>query len=285
MMRAVLFLLAGGLAATALAGCTGGYQADVAPPPLVVHHATYHGPWAPVKTARIRPGAEAFVPGGQCTTNFLFRTPDNATLYMGLAAHCFGEEAGKTLPRGTAIAIGGVQDAGRLAYNPWEQVMADDNDFALVALSNTPYIRGQVNPSVLHFGGPVGLKASSAVQLGDKVVTYGHSSLRQPQDPDNPREGYVVQKEQFRIQFVTDHPGIPGDSGSEVMTKDGQAVAVLTQKLQSLTGGAVDQKQEPTVNIAVDLDHVLDNARHADPKLADLELVTSNDYVGPDLPA
>lgn len=256
------------------AGCTEDYQAAVVAPPLVVKRPSYHGPWADVQKAKIRPGAQINTPSGACTANFLFHTPDNKTLFMGLAAHCFGEEPGKRAPIGAPVTIGGVQNAGSLYYDGWAKTIDDNEDFALVVLSNSPAVRGQVNPAVLYFGGPTGFAKESDMMTGSHVITYGHSPLRPSQDPENPREGYILQKDGDRISIVTNHPGIPGDSGSGVMLADGRAAAVITQKLGSNTNGLVDQRTEPTINYAVDLEHVLGTAHAAGGNLADVEVVT-----------
>ena len=51
----------------------------------------------------------------------------------------------------------------------------DYNDLALVKLD--PADSGKVNPSIPFWGGPTGITDTTAT--GDKVLSYGNSSLRQ----------------------------------------------------------------------------------------------------------
>src|SRR5688572_2152197 len=39
--------------------------------------------WAPVGSATIRPGVQVLAEGSQCTSNFLFTSADNVTVYLG----------------------------------------------------------------------------------------------------------------------------------------------------------------------------------------------------------
>jgi hypothetical protein len=48
--------------------------------------------WATLGEATIRPGVQVVAGGSQCTSNFLFTSPDNRTAYIGFAAHCVTHE-------------------------------------------------------------------------------------------------------------------------------------------------------------------------------------------------
>lgn len=199
--------------------------------------------WPPMGEASVRPGVQVISDGRQCTSNFLFRTPDNRTLMLGIAAHCVAEgssdsvdgcdPANEPIPLGSEVKISGANAPGLLVYSSWHTMQAVDeskdaactgNDFALVAISPTD--RTNVHPSVRHFGGPSGL--AGAPSVGDKVIWYGNSGLRGGVEETNDHEGYVVDTGGWSANVYTLSPGVPGDSGSGIMTGDGQALGVLS---------------------------------------------------------
>jgi hypothetical protein len=85
-----------------------------------------------------------------------------------------------------------------MVYNSWlamQQVGETDpdtcayNDLALVKID--PADVGSVNPSIPNFGGPVGLNTSGTA-AGDKVYSYGNSSLRQGITLLSPKQGFSL---------------------------------------------------------------------------------------------
>lgn len=277
-------LLVALLLAAALAGCTtddgDALILDEGPPP-----APELPPWPELQDADIRPGIQVTTEGaGQCTANFLFRSADNRTLYLGVAAHCFGSD--EPVPLGSAVS--GVMDNGQqrrigeVAYNAW--MHTDQHyqlDFGLIELDDRRSIRAITHPAVMWYGGPVALAANDDTVAGDHVISYGHSSQRGPQDADNPRQGRVLQKEGNQIQVWTDHPGIKGDSGSGLMTADGRALGVLSTATVNFLEGTVENRDMPRVNTYVGLDEALDFAVETDPDLQGIELVTWELLQGP----
>jgi len=265
----------------ALAGCLSSpdYVEEYVPPPL--KRAEYSGAWPELAQAVIRPGVQVVAEGGQCTANFLFRSADNATLYLGLAAHCLGS-AEDPLGVGTPVAIAGINNAGKVAYNHWEYEPSELNDFALIEISNSPSIRAKVHPAVMFFGGPTAMAKGSATTTGAHVLTYGHSGQRPDSDPENPREGYVLHHEEGQYLVWTDHPGIQGDSGSGLMTATGGALGVLSRGTTNPAPGTLANRDAPSLNFYVELDDLVADAR----RLADLEvqLVTWPLLQGGDLP-
>lgn len=195
--------------------------------------------WAPVDSAVVRPGVQVVSETGQCTANFLFVGADGVSVYLGLAAHCF-----EGLDLGAPVDIADGAARGALAYSSWltmDEVEEEDatvreyNDFALVLLDEAD--RSKANPSMLHFGGPVGLADSSAVATGDKVLTYGNSGMRPTEEPLSWHEGYVVETSTWSTTVYTLTPGIPGDSGSGVLDAQGRALGVVvTLTLLPLAG-------------------------------------------------
>ena len=224
--------------------------------------------WPDEKDATIRPGIQVTSETGQCTSNFVFASPDNASLYLGFAAHCV-----EGLDLGAPIDIGGIA-TGTLAYSSWhtmDEVEESDaaaleyNDFALVLIPAEA--RQLVHPAVRHFGGPTALADSTGVATGDKVITYGNSGLRQEIEPASWHEGYVLETNDWSTSIYTLGPGVPGDSGSGVLTGDGRALGILVTLTVLPTAGS---------NGVTHLDVALEYAReHAglDVRLATWELL------------
>jgi hypothetical protein len=195
-----------------------------------------------------------YTDGAQCTANFVFA--DSASnVYVGYAAHCagLGEAtdtngcAAKSLPLGTEVTFneggsllseGTVLGKGKLAYSSWLTMQKSGtkdentcayNDFALVKVNAAD--AGKVNPSVPIWGGPTGIDTDGTV-AGDKVYSYGNSSLRADVDLLSPKIGLSlgdsVNGTRWSHPLYNLTPGIPGDSGSGFLNADGQAVGTLS---------------------------------------------------------
>lgn len=195
------------------------------------------------QTARLQPGSQLYFVDGsaasQCTAGFLFRSPDNETLYLSTSAHCLrpagtlqvGDPVYDRVPGLTTRAIGTV------AYDGWANGdQAIDRDFALVAISNREGVREHTNPAVKSWGGPLGLADSALAAPGQRVVAYGASSSRGADHPDNPREGRLLAYDQSGLGLLgqgdalvvaSEKDTIPGDSGGPLMTWDGLALGIL----------------------------------------------------------
>jgi hypothetical protein len=95
-----------------------------------------------------------------------------------------------------------------------------------------------VNPTVSFWGGPVGLHANGTT-AGDRVYSYGNSSLRGGIEALSPKTGVSVGDDgnHWSHNVYTVTPGIPGDSGSGFMDANGRALGVLsTVQLAPLVG-------------------------------------------------
>jgi hypothetical protein len=138
------------------------------------------------------------------------------------------------------VGIQGAAHDGVLVYSSWiamkqageptNSVQCQYNDFALIRIH--PDDVSRVNPAMRFFGGPVDI-ASSASTL-HKVITYGNTPLRPGVGLGNAfhthaREGYVLTGSGggWSHQVYTVTPGLPGDSGSGVMTGDGRGLGIL----------------------------------------------------------
>lgn len=198
--------------------------------------------WAPAATAAIHPGVQTLTAGGQCTANFIFT--DASNVYIGQAAHCSGT-GGNTatngctsasLPIGTPVTVSGASQPGTMVYNSWITMQAlhetdSDtcayNDLALVRLA--PADAAKVNPSIPHWGGPVAL-ASAGTSTGQRVYSYGNSSLRAGVTQLSPKTGVSLGDAGtgWSHNVATASPGIPGDSGSAFLDSTGNALGVLS---------------------------------------------------------
>ena len=206
--------------------------------------------WAPAATATVHPGVMTYTEGAQCTANFVFSDASNT--YIGQAAHCSGT--------GTATETDGCDSASLplgTARRGQRRLAARDARLQLVdrdagqgrdgprhlrvqrlrARQAQPGRHGKVNPSIPKWGGPNAVGATTA--LRDKVYSYGNSSLRQGITQLSPKEGYSLGDEGggWTHTVYTLTPGIPGDSGSAFLSKDGAALGTLsTVAIAPITG-------------------------------------------------
>lgn len=210
--------------------------------------------WAPAGTAKIHPGTMMYTEGAQCTANFVY-TDAAGTVYVGYAAHCAGTGSStdtdgcqtQSLPLGTKVTFNeggslvseGTQvGSGTLAYSSWNAMRAAGetdpntcayNDLALVKVDAADV--SKVNPSVPFWGGPTGIDTDGTA-AGDRVYTYGNSSLRAGLSPLSPHTGISLGDQAadggWSHPLYTVTPGIPGDSGSGFLSADGSAIGVLS---------------------------------------------------------
>ncbi len=198
--------------------------------------------WAPAATAAIHPGVQTDTAGGQCTANFIYY--DAAAVYIGQAAHC-SSTGGQTetdgctsgsLPIGTEVTVQGASRPGTMVYNSWLTMQALGetdpnvcayNDLALVRLD--PSDAAKVNPSIPHWGGPIGVNTTGTA-TGDRVYSYGNSSLRFGITQLSPKTGVSLGDDGagWSHGVSTVSPGIPGDSGSAFLDPSGRALGVLS---------------------------------------------------------
>jgi hypothetical protein len=198
--------------------------------------------WAPAASASIHPGVMMFTDGAQCTANFVYTEGD--AVYLGYAAHCAGTGGATetdgclagSLPLGTPVEIDGATRPGTLAYSSWLAMQAAGetdpnacsyNDLALVRIDPADVVR--TNPSIPHWGGPVGTNTTGNPLLGS-VYSYGNSSLRQGIALLSPKSGVSLGTTGggWTHPVYTITPGVPGDSGSAMLDASGRASGVLS---------------------------------------------------------
>ena len=126
----------------------------------------------------------------------------------------------------------GETDADTCAYN----------DLALVRLD--PADHAKVNPSIPFWGGPTGLTDSTAT--GAKVLSYGNSSLRGGLTQLSPKEGVSLGQSGggWTHSVFTVTPGIPGDSGSAFIDKQGRAFGTLVDA-GDRAAGRLERRRRP----------------------------------------
>jgi hypothetical protein len=105
--------------------------------------------------------------------------------------------------------------------------ICEHNDLGLVRIDSRD--AQLVNPSVPHWGGPVGLNRTGNPS-GAAVYSYGSSSLRQGIALLSPKVGWSngTTSGGWEHQVYTITPGIPGDSGSAMLDAAGRASGVLS---------------------------------------------------------
>lgn len=196
----------------------------------------------PSDSATIHPGVQTITAGGQCTANFVFS--DGTDLYLGQAAHCAGTGGAtatngcdtESLPVGTPVEIEGAGRPGELAYSSWiamrevgetDENACNFNDFALVRIH--PDDQDTVSTAVPFWGGPVGIEEDGTT-AGERVYTYGNSSLRLGLDALKPKTGVSTGTAGggWTHNVYTVSPGIPGDSGSAFLDAEGKALGTLS---------------------------------------------------------
>jgi hypothetical protein len=91
-----------------------------------------------------------------------------------------------------------------------------------------PADAASVNPTIPFWGGPTGTTGS--VPNTEKVLSYGNSSLRLGIRELSPKEGLKLQTQGngWSHNVFTVTPGIPGDSGSAFIDRQGRAFGVLS---------------------------------------------------------
>ncbi len=251
--------------------------------------------YAPAATAKIHPGVMMYTQGAQCTANFVFTDAAGST-YVGYAAHCAGTGAATdtngcdatSLPLNTPVTFneggslvdeGTVVGTGKLVYSSWLTMQQNNennadacayNDLALVKVDAASV--GDVNPSIPFWGGPVGINTGGTA-AGDKLYTYGNSSLRGGVAELSPHIGVSLGTEGngWTHALYSVGPGIPGDSGSAFLDANGKAVGVLsTLGLAPL----------PLSNNIGDLNHELNYAK-ANSGISGLALVPGTEPFSP----
>ena len=227
--------------AVVLSGCLGSApEALLAAPSLDAAPDHFAPGWPELAQARVRPGvhhgfAAPAVAGvlevreefSDCTGNFIFRSPDNRSLYLGTAAHRVD-----AMGLGEPFVIDRSAASGTLWYSAWHTLAAmgvtdsaafDANEFALIRIDDEhPSL---VHPAALHSG----VADPASVERGAPVVAFGNSDLRRGPEELDRHEGFVSRPGRENSVLYMRGPIVPGDSGSPAPLASGEALGVLVR--------------------------------------------------------
>lgn len=250
--------------------------------------------WPPQAQATIRPGVQILVGNSICTSNFLFKHPQNETYYLGTAGHCVYNnlDAEVFLSSGVAGFVSAGERVGRVVYSSYHELglptpsatdpplHPDDNDFALIQIDESALAR--THPSMKYFGGPTGLlqdtgelKTITGGMPGSfldhtGILAHGDTPNRPGPDEIDRLEGYLTSKSPPWIVYGHLYPyAFQGDSGGSVILDDGRALGIIV---------SIGSNSEVGITL---LDAVM---RYADDHGFPLELVTWEQFESGDLP-
>jgi hypothetical protein len=166
----------------------------------------------------VRPGGFHRTKIGGCTWNFLFKGSDGRK-YMGTAGHCLISEGEKVWKAGGA-SVKGLIDGDEVRVGEAVYGVNDlQRDFGLVRLDKGV----PASPKMCHFGGP----SAGAVDPpnGTLLHHYGNGLIYGDTVPARTSVAADVLNDQWTTYSVG--AALFGDSGSAVITEDGNAVGVL----------------------------------------------------------
>jgi hypothetical protein len=162
--------------------------------------------------------------GNGCSMSFIFRGSDKS-YYAASAGHCIwatsniGPSAGKETVWGPGAGMvardSNNQQIGRFAYGVW----TDNRDFSLIRLDTGVHAEA----AMCYFGGPTSMYTAHSGSMvflkhfGNGLV-WGDTIPARTAFAPNTSDPYYV----FAYAAA-----LPGDSGSGVMTTDGQAIGTL----------------------------------------------------------
>ena len=154
-----------------------------------------------------------------CTANFIFT--DGSSFYVGTAGHCSngaGDTVTMQVDTTTIADVGTV--AKRTNHAPGDGIPGDD--FTLVRLDPAVVAAWGVNPAIPVVGGPSGVYSGCGPET---VRHYGHGYVAAVAQ-GKPSAGLATSW--FENSYGWTGFGLPGDSGSPVVTTGGQAAGNFT---------------------------------------------------------
>ncbi len=173
----------------------------------------------------IRPGARLMAPAG-CTLAWILSDAEG-NLYAATAGHCVA--AGEGTP--VDVETGGERITIGTVF--FQVNNGEGYDFAVIRFDDA--VKGDVNPAMCHWGGPVALAAGGDAGAGDTVRQYGHGIAISVAPETRARSASIsyVTAEGYGFHGTVTN----GDSGSPVMTADGKALGVLNTLGTSMSIG------------------------------------------------
>jgi hypothetical protein len=182
----------------------------------------------------VRPGAVLQSGTERCTFGFLFQGSDKRR-YAATAGHCAfatdpatdpGQTSAWRKANGPVVKDADGRQVGRFAY---ATMVGQFADFALVRLD-----KGVTSsPQMCHFGGPTRL--TTAIHNDDvHVQHYGQGNVTGSLVPARTGDAFFGLYKPDYVYFYG--AATEGDSGSPVVTADGEAVGVITDLTTPFTG-------------------------------------------------
>lgn len=198
----------------------------------------------------VRPGAAVWTGVGGCSFNFVFHGSDQST-YIGTAGHCILKDWGERV-WAPGEGPSAWDDPGNLVGEFAYAVQRGERDFALIRVA--PGV--PVDPAMCHFGGPTGLYTD----LDPSPVLLRHYGQGYSVSEVVPGRSGIARDTLDPDFFWFWGLAFFGDSGSGVMTANGEAAAVLVRLGAGLNGitGATRlplqiERAEARLGIAIEL--------------------------------
>ncbi len=203
--------------------------------------------------------------GAMFTLGFLLASPDNSTWYAASVAHAL-HMPGQDIPLGTPVKTE-QGEIGQFVYDGWSDGQAFEDDFALIELNEAARLGAE--PAVAGWGGPVAVAEPDEQLPGWRIFTYGATTA-------DGNAGRLIDEDGGLAMVRLDEPFQPGDSGSPVLSWDGNALGLGIAHLR--VEPVEDQSER--LGFVVSLDRSLERAAAAG---FDLVLQTAA-YTAPALP-
>ena len=169
------------------------------------------------------PGVQAngcVLPG--CTANFVFT--DGASKYIGTARHCVGSVGSRVAMQVDTTTVADIGSVTRVTPGDGEP----GEDFALIKIDADVVQKWGVDPAIPVVGGPNGVYTGCG-PVGIQYYGHGYAAAVGQGKP-----GFGVATNWNNDGFGWTGNGLPGDSGSGVVTTTGQAAGDLTHLIVNL---------------------------------------------------
>jgi len=154
-----------------------------------------------------------------CTANFIFT--DGSSFYVGTAGHCSNQVGDTVTMQVDTITIADVGTVVKRTPHPAGDGIPG-SDFSLIRIDPAVQARWGLNPAVPVVGGPNGVYTGCGPEA---VLHYGHGYAA-AMAQGKPSAGLATNW--FDNAYGWTGFGLPGDSGSPVVTATGQAAGNFT---------------------------------------------------------
>ena len=157
-----------------------------------------------------------------CTANFVFT--DGASKYIGTARHCVGSIGSRVAMQVDTTTVADIGSVTKMTPGDGEP----GQDFALIKIDADVVEKWGVDPAIPVVGGPNGVYTGCGPE-GIKYYGHGYAAGVAQGTP-----GFGLPTNWNHDGFGWTGNGLPGDSGSGVVTTGGQAAGDLTHLIVDL---------------------------------------------------